>query len=68
MPYYEYRCAGCGEVFEILQKIGADSQGVNCPVCGEHSCEKLMSVSTLQGGGACKNGVAGGCPSQGGFS
>lgn len=68
MPYYEYRCPDCGEIFEILQKIGADSHDVYCPACGAQKCEKLISVSVFQGGGACKNRVAGGCTPQGGFS
>jgi len=68
MPYYEYRCADCGEVFEVLQKIGADNQGLSCPVCGGLPCEKLMSVSVFQGGSVCKSEAGGGGPSQGGFS
>ena len=26
MPIYEYQCADCGAVFEVMQRIGAPAQ------------------------------------------
>ncbi len=69
MPFYEYACSACGEIFEVLQKLGASAEGVRCPKCGENDCRKLMSASTLHG--TCGDGRTpggGGCIPQGGFS
>jgi len=69
MPFYEYSCSGCGEIFEVLQKLGASADGVQCPKCGEKDCKKLMSASTVQG--ACGHGGnpgGDGCVPRGGFT
>ena len=50
MPLYEYRCRGCGERFEVLQRLGASGDDVLCPRCGEERPERLLS--TFAAGGA----------------
>ena len=37
MPIYEYRCAGCSNELEALQKI-SDSPLRKCPKCGKLTC------------------------------
>lgn len=67
MPIYEYRCADCEEKFSRLQSIGAGSTGVQCPKCGSHQVERLLSSfasGPTAGGGAADAGP--GCGS--GFS
>lgn len=55
MPIYEYRCEQCGEVFEKMQRMGADAPA--CPKCGALEAKKLISASSfvLKGGGWYKD-------------
>ena len=46
MPIYEYRCAKCGKVFEVLQKF-SDSPLKKHEKCGG-KLEKLISAPGLQ--------------------
>jgi putative FmdB family regulatory protein len=45
MPLYEYKCAACGDVFEVRQKF-SDEPLHEHPGCGG-AVEKLISASTL---------------------
>jgi len=45
MPLYEYKCATCGDVFEVRQKF-ADEPLKEHPGCGG-LVERLISASTL---------------------
>ena len=64
MPLYEYKCAVCGDVFEVRQKF-ADEPLHEHPGCGG-AVERLISAPTLQFKGSGwyvndygKNGSAG---------
>jgi putative FmdB family regulatory protein len=46
MPMYEYKCASCGDVFEVIQKF-SDEPLHEHPGCGG-ALERLISVSALQ--------------------
>jgi len=46
MPIYEYRCAKCSDVFEVLQKF-SDAPIDSCPRCGGH-VKKLVSKSSFR--------------------
>src|SRR5580700_1849840 len=46
MPLYEYKCASCGETFEIIQKFSDPALEVH-EKCGGH-VERLISPSALQ--------------------
>jgi putative FmdB family regulatory protein len=46
MPLYEYKCASCGETFEIIQKFSDAALEVH-EKCGGH-VERLISPSALQ--------------------
>ncbi|HXT20879.1 MAG TPA: zinc ribbon domain-containing protein [Thermoanaerobaculia bacterium] len=50
MPLYEYRCGGCSERFEVLQRLGAGNEDVLCPSCGTEKPERVLS--TFAAGGA----------------
>lgn len=52
MPIYEYRCEGCGYVFEQFQSMGADNSGVNCPECGRPKPERIFSTFASRSAGA----------------
>jgi putative FmdB family regulatory protein len=51
MPIYEYRCRNCGEITEVMQKIG-DGPLRKCRSCSGR-LEKLVSRTSflLKGGG-----------------
>src|SRR5262249_41247150 len=46
MPRYEYKCEGCGEVFEVQQKFSDEPLSVH-EKCGG-KVERLISVPALQ--------------------
>jgi len=46
MPLYEYRCDGCGEVFEVMQKF-SDQPLTTHEKCGG-SVHRLLSAPALQ--------------------
>ena len=46
MPLYEYRCEGCGERFEVMQKF-SDEPLTTHEKCGGH-VHKLLSAPALQ--------------------
>ncbi|HLY16323.1 MAG TPA: FmdB family zinc ribbon protein [Bryobacteraceae bacterium] len=46
MPLYEYKCARCGDVFEVRQKF-VDEPLKEHPGCGG-VVERLISAATLQ--------------------
>jgi putative FmdB family regulatory protein len=56
MPLYEYRCRGCGERFEVLQRLGASGDDMRCPRCGEERPQRVLS--TFAAGGAREGGSA----------
>ena len=63
MPLYEYRCAKCGHVTEVLEKADA-SGGHTCEKCGGRRLHKLMSVfgvgaGSRPSGNSCPTGT---CP------
>lgn len=46
MPLYEYECANCAKVFEIMQKISEPALK-GCPTCGK-PVHKLVSRTSFQ--------------------
>jgi putative FmdB family regulatory protein len=46
MPIYEFRCRNCGEVSELIVKLGGE-RGVRCPKCKGKKMEKLLSSSNM---------------------
>jgi putative FmdB family regulatory protein len=52
MPIYEYRCANCGQKARKFWRTFSDVDDalLQCPRCGEHHFERLVSrVSVLRG-------------------
>lgn len=53
MPIYEFRCLGCGELFEILSMSAGGAEEMRCPQCGGESLERVLSrVARTKGDGA----------------
>ncbi len=46
MPLYEYECAQCKKVLEIIQKF-SDAALTACPTCGQ-PVKKLISRSSFE--------------------
>ncbi len=46
MPIYEYKCEGCGETFEVIQKFADEPLTVH-EKCGGH-VHRLMSAPSFQ--------------------
>jgi len=71
MPLYEYTCGECGRRFEVLQRVGAGSDGVACPSCASTKVVKQLSTFASAVGSAssmpCGAPNASACGS-GGFS
>jgi putative FmdB family regulatory protein len=70
MPLYEYSCRGCGRRFEVLQRVGADHNGVACPGCGSEEVAKQFSTfaSAASSGGAMPCGAPSASACGSGFS
>jgi putative FmdB family regulatory protein len=72
LPLYEYRCRGCGERFEVLQRLGASGDDVLCPRCGEERPERVLSTfaagGAREGAGAAAMAAGGACCRRPGFS
>lgn len=47
MPLYEYRCAACGQRFELIQKY-SDPAPDACRLCGKGPVERLLSSPAIQ--------------------
>ena len=45
MPIYDYECAGCGVVFEVILEIGESHP--TCPTCGGRECRKLIGAPAI---------------------
>jgi putative FmdB family regulatory protein len=60
MPFYEYRCHDCGQVFPLLQKRDAARSGYACPSCEGARTERVFSVfaSAVAGKSAAETGCA----------
>jgi putative FmdB family regulatory protein len=49
MPMYEYRCGGCGTVFETLRGLRDKDEEVECPHCGAKQAERMLSAFSSTG-------------------
>jgi putative FmdB family regulatory protein len=49
MPLYEYHCASCDGVFEVLVRTAGRDDRPNCPDCGSAEVRKLLSLVAARG-------------------
>ena len=70
MPLYEYACTECGHRFEILQRLGDDAAGLECPWCEAENLEKQFSTfaSASDAKSASASAPAGSCGGGSGFT
>ncbi len=57
MPIYEYKCTGCGNVFDGYKKMSEDKEEEICPTCGGNALKVRISLFSTFGrglkGGSC---------------
>lgn len=49
MPFYDFQCRQCDEVFEIRASIKEKEAGLKpeCPVCHSHQTRQLLSAGLV---------------------
>ena len=63
MPIFEYSCETCGTKFEKLMRRAGETEGLECPSCGEHHLkQELSTFAAHANGGKQQQPMAGGCP------
>ena len=60
MPVYEYRCAECGEKFDLFLRSATQKSTPVCPECGSSEVKKALSLFGV--GGASGNSKASAAP------
>jgi len=53
MPFYDYKCRKCDNLFEELVPIATPDDEIRCPKCGALDSERQLSapaISTGKGG------------------
>ena len=69
MPFYDLRCEGCGEEFNIMAKMSErENRTIKCPKCGSNELSTVFKninivQSKKQDAPACPNAhrCGGGC-------
>ncbi len=61
MPIYEYRCAECGERFELFVRSAAGQTAPTCPRCGSPKVQKAISLFGVSGTGGGSKASAASC-------
>jgi putative FmdB family regulatory protein len=60
MPIYEFRCDGCGQVFEHLALTKNEEKQACCPECGGEDLSRVMSscASVVESSGTSQGAAA----------
>ncbi len=60
MPIYEFRCDGCGQVFEHLALTTKEEKQACCPDCGGENLSRVMSscASVVEGSASGNSSAA----------
>lgn len=59
MPFYDLRCATCGEEFNIRASVAErENQQIACPACGTHDLQPVFKTAHF----AVKTEAAPACP------
>jgi len=59
MALYEYKCKDCGKTAEML--VFSSDDTLECPSCGSHNLEKLMSTFAVSMGPSKSSAPAPSC-------
>ena len=55
MPIFEYQCDDCGTRFEKLVRRAAQSDGIECPSCGQQHVTTQVSSFAAHANGVSKD-------------
>ena len=44
MPFYEYQCLDCSEVFSLLRPMNERDENAKCPKCSSLNCKRKVSL------------------------
>jgi putative FmdB family regulatory protein len=61
MPVYEYRCAECGEQFELFLRSASQTKAPTCPKCGSGKVKKAISLFGVGGASGSNRASAASC-------
>ncbi|MBN1811206.1 MAG: zinc ribbon domain-containing protein [Anaerolineae bacterium] len=61
MPVYEYRCAECGEKFDLFLRSAMQKAAPICPKCGSSEVEKAISLFGVGGASGSSKASAASC-------
>lgn len=61
MPVYEYRCAECGEKFDMFLRSATQKMAPICPKCGSSEVEKAISLFGVGGASGSTRASAASC-------
>jgi putative FmdB family regulatory protein len=61
MPVYEYRCAECGEKFDLFLRSAMQKAAPTCPQCGSSEVEKAISLFGVSGASGSSRAGAASC-------
>lgn len=46
MPFYEYECMDCSNVFEVIKPLSKIEENEKCPLCQSLNTKRLISKIT----------------------
>ncbi len=58
MPIYEYVCADCSAVFELIRPMAQADEAAACVVCGGKHTKRKVSLFFAESGGRAVSGMA----------
>jgi putative FmdB family regulatory protein len=47
MPIYDYKCGGCGEVYDVFHKVREVKEDIVCPKCQSTEHVRLISAPSV---------------------
>lgn len=50
MPYYDYRCKACREVFTVERSMSEDASTAACSQCGSEDVSRIWNAFIRSGG------------------
>ena len=69
MPFFDYLCDECGDVFEFLTRVNCDTGAdpIQCPACGSDKASRQVNSrvaikTSLQSRGRVMDLSSGACP------
>ncbi|MEQ1886615.1 MAG: zinc ribbon domain-containing protein [Bryobacteraceae bacterium] len=63
MPIFEFQCDDCGTKFEKLLRRAGETEGVECPSCGENHITEQLSTFAAHANGSPKQSAMPSCGS-----